>query len=177
MASQLAEKDITLAFALGLRQQLQSRGLTTLLLRDSDTTLTLDQRAAATNVAKAEIYICLHASSEGHGVRLYTAMLPAGGGDSGPFLDWDTAQSPFLPLSKAAVTGLASELQKQRVPVRVLMAPLRPLNNITTAAVAVEVAPSEGGVEDLNSPAYQQLVTSSLAAGVLSVRDKLEAGR
>jgi N-acetylmuramoyl-L-alanine amidase len=174
---QLAEKDVTLAFALSLRQQLQSRGLTTLLLRDGDTTLTLDQRAAMTNVAKAEIYICLHASSEGHGVRLYTAMLPAGGEDSGPFLDWNTAQSAFLTLSKAAAAGLAVQLQQQRVPLRVLMAPLRPLNNVTTAAVAVEVAPPESGVADLNSPAYQQLVTSAIATGVLSVRDKLEAGR
>jgi N-acetylmuramoyl-L-alanine amidase len=160
-----------------LQQQLQTRGLTTLLLRDGDTTLTLDQRAAMTNVAKAEIYISLHASSEGHGVRLYTAMLPAGGEDSGPFLDWNTAQSAFLPLSKAAAAGLAAPLQQQRVPVRVLMAPLRPLNNVTTAAVAIEVAPPQSGVADLDSPAYQQLVTSAIATGVLAVRDKLEAGR
>jgi hypothetical protein len=72
---------------------------------------------------------------------------------------------------------VAAQLQQQRVPVRVLMAPLRPLNNVTTAAVAVEVAPPESGVADLNSPAYQQLVTSAIASGVLSVRDKLEAGR
>jgi N-acetylmuramoyl-L-alanine amidase len=174
---QLAEKDVTLAFARTLQQQLQTRGLTTLLLRDGDTTLTLDQRAAMTNVAKAEIYISLHASSEGHGVRLYTAMLPAGGEDSGPFLDWNTAQSAFLPLSKAAAAGLAAPLQQQRVPVRVLMAPLRPLNNVTTAAVAIEVAPPQSGVADLDSPAYQQLVTSAIATGVLAVRDKLEAGR
>jgi N-acetylmuramoyl-L-alanine amidase len=174
---QLAEKDITLAFALSLQQQLQTRGITAMLLRNGDTTLTPDQRAAMTNVAKAEIYICLHASSEGHGVRLYTAMLPPGGEDSGPFLDWNTAQSAFLPLSKAAAAGVAAQLQQQHVPVRVLMAPLRPLNNVTTAAVAVEVAPPESGVADLNSAAYQQLVTSAIASGVLSVRDKLEAGR
>src|SRR5580692_8666548 len=45
LTDQLAEKDVTLAFARRLRQELEARGLATLLLRDSDITLTLDQRA------------------------------------------------------------------------------------------------------------------------------------
>ena len=40
ISDQLAEKDITLAFSRGLRQQLQARGLNTLVLRDNDATLT-----------------------------------------------------------------------------------------------------------------------------------------
>lgn len=177
LTDQLAEKDITLAFARALRQELQSRGITTLVLRDGDATLTTDQRASQANVAHPAIYICLHATSQGRGVRLYTALLPSGRNDAGPFFDWDTAQSEFLPLSRATAAGMASELQKKQIPVRVLMAPLRPLNSVTTAAVAVEVAPSSSGVADFNSPAYQQLVASGVAAGVLSVRSRLETGR
>jgi N-acetylmuramoyl-L-alanine amidase len=177
ISEQLAEKDVTLAFARSLRQELQNRGMRTLVIRDGDATLTLDQRATMTNVAHPAIYICLHASSEGRGVRLYTAMLPADGQNKGPFLDWSTAQSSFLPLSRMTATALAGNLQQKQISARVLMAPLRPLNNIASAAVAVEIAPSADGVSSLGSSTYQQQVDNALAAGVLSLRGKLEAGR
>jgi N-acetylmuramoyl-L-alanine amidase len=176
LSSQLAEKDVTLAFARLLRRELEARGLATLVLRDGDSTLTLDQRASLTNVAHPLIYICLHASSEGHGVRLYTALVSSEGANSGPFLDWDTAQFAFLPASQAAAAGLGAELQRRKISVRVLMAPLRPLNNIAAAAVAIEVAPPPEGTGTLISSAYQELVAGGVAAGVLLVRDKLGAG-
>src|SRR2546428_4641532 len=93
LSDQLAEKDVTLGFARRLRQELETRGLTTLVLRDGDTTLSLDQRASLANSTHPAIYICVHAASQGTGVRLYTALLPAGGDNRGPFLDWETAQS------------------------------------------------------------------------------------
>jgi N-acetylmuramoyl-L-alanine amidase len=177
LTDQLAEKDVTLAFARRLRQELETRGLTTLVLRDGDATLSLDQRANLVNVAHPAIYICLHAASQGTGVRLYTALLPSGDDNNGPFLDWDTAQSVFRPVSQTLETSLTVELRKRQIPVRTLSAPLRPLNNIIAAAVAVEVAPPEAGISGLTSPEYQQLIASSVAAGVAAVRDKLEAGR
>ena len=176
LSNQLAEKDVTLVFARLLRRELEARGLATLVLRDGDNTLTLDQRASLTNVAHPVIYLCLHASSEGHGVRLYTALMPPGGVNSGSFLDWDTAQSSFLPASQAAAAGLGSELERRQIPVRVLTAPLRPLNNIAAVAVAIEVAPPPEATGTLTSNAYQQLVAGGVAAGVLVVRDKLGAG-
>ena len=78
LSDQLAEKDVTLAFGLRLRQQLQAHGLTTLMLREGDTTMSLDQRANMTNAAHPAIYICLHAASQGSGVRLYTALAARG---------------------------------------------------------------------------------------------------
>ncbi len=177
LSDQLAEKDVTLAFALRLRQQLQARGLATLLLRETDTTMSLDQRANMTNAARPAIYICLHAASQGTGVRLYTALLPAGAEGRGPFLDWNTAQSGFRAPSQAAETSLAAELGKRQIAVRSLLAPLRPLNNITAAAVAVEIAPLAGNLSDLNSPAYQQVVAESITAGIEAVRDQLGAAR
>ncbi len=176
LSNQLAEKDVTLSLARLLRRELEARGLATLVLRDGDNTLTVDQRASLTNVAHPVIYICLHASTEGHGVRLYTSLMPTGGVNSGPFLDWDTAQSSFLPASQAAAGGLGSELQRRQIPVRVLIAPLRPLNNIAAVAVAIEVAPPSEATGTLTSNAYQELVAGGIAAGVLVVRDKLGAG-
>jgi N-acetylmuramoyl-L-alanine amidase len=177
LSDQLAEKDVTLAFALRLRQQLQARGFATLVLREGDATMSLDQRANITNAAHPAIYICLHAASQGSGVRLYTALLPAGAEGRGPFLDWNTAQSGFRVASQTAETSLATELGKRQVAVRSLLAPLRPLNNITAAAVAIEIAPPAGKLADLNSPGYQQLVAESVTAGIEAVRDQLGATR
>jgi N-acetylmuramoyl-L-alanine amidase len=177
LGDQLSEKDVTLAFARRLRQELESRGVSTLVLRDGDLTLSLDQRANLANIAHPAIYICIHAASQGTGVRLYGSMLPPGGENRGPFLDWDTAQSAFTAASQTVEASLIAELQKKQIPVRTLIAPLRPLNNITAAAVAVEIAPPEAGISELNSPAYQQLITETIATGMVAAREKLEAPR
>ena len=177
LSDQLAEKDVTLAFALRLRQQLQGRGITTLLLREGDAAMSLDQRANMTNAARPAIYICLHAASQGSGVRLYTALLPVGTENRGPFLDWSTAQSGFHAASQTAEASLAAELGKRRIAVRSLLAPLRPLNNVTAAALAIEVAPLSGKVSDLSSPAYQQLVAEAVTAGIEAVRGQLGRGQ
>src|SRR5256712_4118552 len=145
LSDQLSEKDITLAFARKLRQELESPGSSTPVLRDGDTTLSLDQRANLANAAHPAIYVCVHAASQGTGVRLYGSMLPAGGENRGSFLDWDTAQSGFASASQIVEASLIAELQKKQISVRTLIAPLRPLNNITAAAVAGVVNPPEGG--------------------------------
>jgi N-acetylmuramoyl-L-alanine amidase len=173
----LVEKDVTLALARRLRQELESRGISTMDLRDTDSNLTADQRAIFTNTAHPVIYIALHASSNGKGVRVYTTLLPSGGENNGPFIAWDTAQAKSLPTSQAAAQGIAAEFTRRQVQVRGLAAPLRPLNNITSAAVAVEVAPPGTDVMDLNLPAYQQNVVSAIASGIAAVRDKLGAPR
>ena len=177
LSDQMAEKDVTLAFARRLRLELESRGLTTLLVRDGDFSLTLDQRANLTNSTHPAIYLCIHATSQGSGVHLYTAMVPPVGQGRGPFLDWDTAQSAFLASSQAAEANLSAEFARRQVAVRALAAPLRPLNNVIVPAVAVEVAPSPDGISSLLEPAYQQLVASTMATGIAATRDKLEAGR
>jgi N-acetylmuramoyl-L-alanine amidase len=177
LTDQLAEKDVTLAFARRLRQELETRGLATLLLRDGDSTLSVDQRASLTNSAHPAIYICVHAASQGNGVGVFTALVPAGTENRGPFLGWDAAQTSFQFLSRSAGTSLLAELQNKQIPARSLIAPLRPLNNITTAALALEIAPPSNDVSQLNSLAYQQLIAGAVAAGVADVRDTLEAGR
>jgi N-acetylmuramoyl-L-alanine amidase len=176
LSTTLAEKDVTVAFARRLRQELENRGISTLVLRDSDANLSLDERAFFANSTHAAVYVSLHAASNGHGVRLYTALLPYGGEDErGPFRSWTTAQQSSLPLSQATVASVAEELRKQRVSVRTLTAPLRPLNNIVTAAIAVEVAPPASDLSQLTSPDYQQLVTSAVANGIAAIRTQLGA--
>jgi N-acetylmuramoyl-L-alanine amidase len=173
----LLEKDVTLALARSLRQELESRGITTLVLRDSDANLSLDQRAVFTNADHAAIYIALHAASSGHGVRVYTALLPYGEDDRGPFRSWTTAQRAARPLSQSMASAVAGEFQRRQIPVRTLAAPLRPLNNMTGAAIAVEVAPQGSDVSQLVAPDYEQLITSAVATAIAANRDQLGAAQ
>jgi N-acetylmuramoyl-L-alanine amidase len=171
----LFEKDVTVALARSLRQELESRGITTVVLRDSDTNLSLDQRAFFTNADHAAIYIALHAASSGHGVRIYTALLPYGDDDRGPFRSWVIAQHSALPLSRSAATAVAAELQKRQISVRDMGAPLRPLNNLIGPAIAVEIAPQGSNVAQLTAPDYQQLITSAVATAIAASHDQLGA--
>lgn len=178
LSATLAEKDVTVAFARRLRQELESRGIATLVLRDSDANLSLDERASMANNLRAAVYIAVHAASNGHGVRLYTSMIPYSNEESsGPFRAWATAQEQSTAASQSAVNGVAAELKKQQVTVRALTAPLRPLNNVLTAAFAIEVAPAGTDVSQLTSSDYQQLISSAIASGIADVRGQLGVGQ
>ena len=177
LSTSLLEKDVTVMLARGLRQELESRGIPTLVLRDSDANLSLDQRAIYANADHAAIYIALHAASAGHGVRVYTALLPFDGDDRGTFRAWPTAQHASLSLSQISAAAVATEFQKRQVPVRTLSAPLRPLNNVVGPAIAVEIAPQGSDSSQLTAPDYQQLVTSAVATAVAATRDQLGAAQ
>ena len=173
LTDSLAEKDVTLGFARLLRHELDLRGFAVVLLRDGDTTSTLDQRAAAANTARAGVYISLHAVAQGSGVRVYTALLPVEGTSKGVFHAWNAAQEPSLPISRLVSAAIVNEMQKREFPVRASSASLRPLNNVFMPAVAVELAPGPDGLTDLTSANYQQRAASAIANAVLSVRDRL----
>ena len=169
----IPEKNVTLGFARLLRHELEIRNFAVILLRDGDTTLTLDQRANAANVAHGGIYISLHAVSQGTGAGVYAALLPVEGPSNGAFHAWNAAQAPVLAVSKIVSATIVSEMQKREFPARASSASLRPLNNLLMPAVAVELAPGENGVADLTSANYQQRAASAIADGVASVRDRL----
>jgi N-acetylmuramoyl-L-alanine amidase len=173
LSTTLTEKDVTVALARSLRQELESRGISTLVLRDSDANLSVDQRAVFANADHAAIYIAVHATSSGHGVRVYTSLLPYGEDDRGPFRSWTTAQHPTLPLSQSTASAIATELQKRQLSVRTLSAALRPLNNLTGPALAIEVAPQGSDLSQLTAPDYQQLVAGAVATAIAAVRDQL----
>jgi len=176
LGGQLLEKDVTLAVARSLRQELASRQLSALLLRDGEAALSPEQRADTVNALRPAIYLCIHASTQGTGVRVFTSLVPHGSSDVGPFVEWQTAQARFLPSSQKVEARLAAALQTLQVPVHSLAAPLRPLNSIRTAAVAIEVAPPDL-TTTLNSATYQDSVARMLAIGLAAMRDELEAGR
>lgn len=169
----LAEKDVTLGFGRLLRHELENRGFAVLLLRDSDSTLALDQRAGAANVAGAGVYISLHAVSQGNGARIYTALMPVEDPSRGTFRAWNSAQAAALPLSRLLAASIATELQKKQFPVGESSASLRPLNNLLMPAVAVELAPGGNGPAEVGSATYQQQAASAIADGLVAVRARL----
>jgi N-acetylmuramoyl-L-alanine amidase len=170
----IPEKDVTLAIARRFREQLGARGIRAVLLRDSDASLSTDQRAQIVNAAHPALYVAIHATSQGNGMRIYTAMLPASGDNSGPFVDWETAQSSALSRSRWVQDQVAAAIQRTGFPLRSLIAPLRPLNNVTVPAFAVEIAPTTGTVLQLASVDYQEMVTAALANSIAAIRGKLE---
>ena len=170
LSDTLAEKDVTLGIALRLHNDLEARGLHTMLLRNSDTALTLEQRAILANTSRARFYISIHAGSLGTGVRLYTSLLPPIAPAAGAFLPWNSAQATYLSSSQVLAGDIAGELGKLNVAARQMPAPVPPLNHIAAAAVSVEVLPPGADVSQLTSPAYEEQVAAAVAAGVARAR-------
>ena len=69
----LLEKNVNLALARRLQKELEARGIPVVLTRVADNLLTWDQRAVSANTSHASLYIALHSSGSGHGVRVYTS--------------------------------------------------------------------------------------------------------
>jgi N-acetylmuramoyl-L-alanine amidase len=175
----LQEKSVNLALARRLQKELEARGVPVVLTRVADNLLTWDQRAVSANTSHASLYVALHSSSSGHGVRVYTALVPVAqpGQSNHSFLPWELAQSPFLEQSNTAATAIAAECGAEGLPARSSAAPLRPLNSVTLAAVAVEIAPLGAAADELGQAEYQQKIAAALASGIASLRAKLETAQ
>jgi len=177
LSDEIPEKDVCLSFARHLLKEFQARGISALILRDSDSTLTLEQRASLANSAHPAIYVAIHAASQGRGVRVYTALIPYSGNAVGAFQPWEAAQAPYVRTAVTAAVSVAAELRKHDIPARVLSAPLRPLNNVVATALAIEVSSPDEDLADLVAPTYQQSVAAGVADGIAVVRPQLETGR
>jgi N-acetylmuramoyl-L-alanine amidase len=146
------------------------------LLRESDVDLSIDRRAEITNEQNAGIYVALHAGRPGKGVRIYTPVLndaqqPA----AGRFLPWESAQSGALSRSQNVARAVSEELKKKDLPVANLGVPLRPLNNIATPAIAVELAPDENDLQSFESQKRQNNIATAIALGIVQVHSQMGA--
>src|SRR6478672_11758336 len=172
--SKLVEKDITLRLAREVRKELEERGIAVRLLRESDIDMSLDRRAEITNEQRAGIYVALHAGRPGKGVRVYVPVLAdAQQPLAGRFLPWETAQLAALGRSQNVARAVSEELKKKSMTVVSLGVPLRPLNNITLPAIAVELTPDEGNLQSLESQKRQNDVATAIALGIVQVRSQM----
>jgi len=177
LSDTLEEKGVTLAFARRLRSELQGHGISALLSRDADVTVAVEQRAAMADAARVAVYISLHAASQGRGVRVYTAMINSASSKPGGFVPWDTAQARYVLSSRALADLVKAELSKHEIANSELSAPVKPLNNVAAAALAIEVAPSGADVGSVNAGVYQQRIAAAIAEAIVVGRARVEAER
>ena len=169
------EKDITLNVARRLRQELSARGISSQLLRDGDTTLSADQRASIVNAADPALYLTIHTSSYGTGLRVFTVMPQSQEGNKGPFAPWDLAQSPVLKRSKAIQLQILAAISKMRFPTRALSAPVRPLNNVRVPGLGIEISPTTGDAVQVASAGYQQMICAAVANAIASIAPSIRS--
>ena len=100
-------------------------------------------------------------------------MLPAASSASGPFIPWQSAQAAALPRSSILAKAVVGELQKKKMQVLRLNAPLRPLNNIVNPAIAVELPPNGGEARPSGGMKVQNAVAAAVAAGIASSRNQM----
>ena len=177
LPDKLPEKDITLAMARHLKAELEDHGIAVRLVRDGDVNLSLEQRAEMANGVHAGIYIAIHAGLPGSGVRVYSPAITSATEPAGKFQPWESAQSPYVSRSQALAQAIAEEVGKKQIDVVSFKTSLRPLNNITLPAIAIELAPDPANVADLSGQKFQSNVAAGIASGIAQARTQLEAQR
>lgn len=174
---EIPEKDLVLTVARRLQRELSNRGVASALLRNSDISISLEQRAISANAWRPAVYVALHAANTGRGVHVFTSMVDASSLSTRDFLPWDRAQAAYLDTSSTVAGSVAAELESRSLQNTLLTAPLRPMNNVAAPAIAVEIAPTGDNVSDISKQAYQEQVAQSIAAGILAVRNKISEVR
>jgi N-acetylmuramoyl-L-alanine amidase len=176
LPNNLLEKDITLAFAARLRALLSASGFTIISTHEIDPAVPFptDQRAEIANHAHPTACLILHATSSGTGIHVVTsALAPDTFEDPHATIPWNTAQSASIPQSLNLANEIGLALERARLPVILSRASLRPLDNLTCPAVAIEIAPfSPAGSNPtpVTDAAYQQNIAKALAAALVSWR-------
>jgi N-acetylmuramoyl-L-alanine amidase len=180
LPNQLVEKDFTLSFAITLRALLTASGFNVISTRDSDpaAVFTTDQRAEIANHAHPLACLVIHATTSGNGIHIVTSALsPDDAVDpEAPhaLIPWQNAQAASVPQSLRLANELGVALLKAKLPVILTQASVRPLDNFTSPAVAIEIAPLTAGDSDataVNDPIYQQRIAQAIAAALTSWRN------
>jgi N-acetylmuramoyl-L-alanine amidase len=178
LPNNLLEKDITLAFAARLRALLTTDGFTIISTRDTDPTVpfTTDQRAEIANHAHPTACLVLHATDSGNGVHVITSTLTPPNDFEGPHptVLWNSAQASSVPQSLSLANEIGLALQQAKLPVILSRASIRPIDNLTCPAVAIEIAPLAPADSDstpITNAAYQQSIVRAIAAALISWRN------
>jgi N-acetylmuramoyl-L-alanine amidase len=171
IAPNVLEKNLTLALARRLRQELQTRHIAVTLLRDGDADVPLEQRVAMTNLARPSLCVTLHVEP-GTILRIYTAAAAGssvGIVDRNGFLPWQTAQGAFLNESNAFAAAAAESMAKREITTQVRATFLQPMHSIAAPAIALEAPANNKGLR-----ISEELIAGALADAI-AVR-KLSGG-
>lgn len=178
LSNNVLEKDVTLAFALRLKAALANAGLTVLTTRDADpaTVMTSELRAGIANHARPAACILIHATDTGNGVHVITSALPATTVQP-RIIPWDTAQSASVTQSLALANQTGAALTRAHLPVLVEQASVRPIDNLTCPAIAIEIAPlgnpsNPDELTPVTDAAYQQRIADAVAKAIAAWRSQ-----
>jgi N-acetylmuramoyl-L-alanine amidase len=178
LPNDLVEKDVTLAFAGRLRALLSASGFTVISTHETDPAVpfTTDQRAEIGNHAHPTACLILHATASGTGIHIVTSALPPNELENPrATIPWNSAQAASIPQSLNLANEIGLALEHAKLPVILSRASLRPLDNLTCPAVAIEIAPpSPGGSEvtSVNDAGYQQNIAKAITAAIGSWRSR-----
>ena len=176
----LLEKNVVLTFSGRLKAALTAAGFTVLTTRDNDPgdALPAGQRAGIANHARPLACLLLHAASSGSGVHIVTSDLPpADHGSSYAPRRWQTAQATSI-LESLTLAGELSAALKSAKPtskfsIVQMRAAVPPIDNLISAAVAIEIAPASRTVPATNE-AYQQRIVAGIVKALTAFRDEHE---
>ena len=177
LPNNLLEKDINLAFVTRLRALLAGSGFTIISTRDADpaAAFTTDQRAEIGNHAHPSACLILHATSSGSGVHVITSTLTPASVSEDPRapIPWNTAQAASVSQSLSLANEIGLSLERAKLPVILSRASVRPLDNLTCPAVAIEIAPLVSADYNrtlVTDAAYQQNIAKAIADALTSWR-------
>jgi N-acetylmuramoyl-L-alanine amidase len=182
IASNIVEKDTTLALSGRLRTALATQGVAVVMTRESDTDAPANQRAGIANHALASACLIIHATATGAGVHLFTSSLPPAVGNpsasatpaASALIPWQTAQAAWVTHSLRLTSEINSALGHAAIPTTLGIASVAPLDNLTCPAVAVEVAPltnsATNPASSISDSKYQQRIIDALVSAILEWR-------
>jgi N-acetylmuramoyl-L-alanine amidase len=175
LPNNVLEKDVTLAFAARMRTLLAAGGFTVMSTRDADPAVpfTTDQRAEIGNHAHPTACLVLHATDSGSGVHIVTSALPEYTDEPHAAVPWNAAQSASIPQSLSLAKEIGLAIQQAKLPVILSRASVRPLDNLTCPAVAIEIAPFTPPDSDpipVTDANYQQNVAKAIISALTSWR-------
>jgi N-acetylmuramoyl-L-alanine amidase len=173
----LLEKDLNLAVARRLRSALAQQGIVSLLLRDGDRDLSADDRSLATNVQKPLLYVAIHTSGLGSGIRINSDLASSPAERQSRFIPWNMAQSLYSGRSRSLAAALAAGLNKQNLNAAAGAVPVVPLDRMACPALALEIAPppDDAQISQLSSVSYQESLAEALAKAIASSLGRSEA--
>ncbi len=177
------EKNLTLALARLVEQQLQARGIKARITRNRDVYLTPDQRSSVANFYSTRAFVSLHIggspSSETQGPVVYVdnsyenqAESPAddtGNPDDALMIPWDQGQKPWLGKSRELAGSLQGYLNRLFLSEnRSLEIPISLLEPINAPAVLIETGflTNEVDREFLVTAGYQEEMAKLIAEGI-----------
>jgi N-acetylmuramoyl-L-alanine amidase len=180
LPNNLLEKDLTLAFAARLRAQLSAANFAVISTRDADPTVpfTTDQRAEIGNHAHPAACLILHATSSGTGVHLVTsALTPNHLDDPHAPIPWNAAQTASIPQSLALANEIGLALQRAKLPILLSRASIRPVDNLTCPAIAIEIAPLSTGDNQtpITDATYQQNIAKAITTALTNWRTRQQS--